>query len=103
MTDTDLDAIALRIYWHLERGQEAKARHEITQTIAEADYMGNLLAIIHCDGGHYRVEYGTKKATDDAIEIVSRLKAELEELQAFKAAALKLTTEASVALVRSMK
>lgn len=46
-----------------------------------ADYMGNILAIIHCDGGHYKAEHGTVKATDDAIEIVSGLKAEVAELK----------------------
>ncbi len=33
---------------------------------SEVDGLGNLLAIIHRDGGHYQQQHGTKKAVDDA-------------------------------------
>lgn len=62
---------------------ELRARaNELEAQLESAEYMGNLLAIIHCDGGHYRAEHGDKKATDDAIEIVSGLKLENERLKA---------------------
>jgi len=35
--------------------------------------LGNLLAIIHRDGGHYVETYGLEKATEDAIKKVSEL------------------------------
>lgn len=56
-------------------------REHIEAAIEDAEYMGNLLAIVHCDGGHYRAEHGTRKATDDAIEIVGELKRKLDEAQ----------------------
>lgn len=30
-------------------------------------WLGELLAVIHGDGGHYQSEHGTEKATEDAI------------------------------------
>lgn len=36
-------------------------------------YMGNLLAVIHRDGGHYIQQHGYQKATDDAKEEWYRL------------------------------
>jgi hypothetical protein len=44
---------------------------------AEWEYTGNLLAVVHCDGGHYTAEHGVKKSTDDAIEIVCEMKNKL--------------------------
>jgi len=40
---------------------ESKAKAE------EMEYAGNLLAIIHGDGGHYITDHGWKKAVDDAM------------------------------------
>ncbi len=48
----------------------------------DASYAGNLLAIIHSDGGHYCGDHGWKKATDDAIGIVRGWRSELEKNQA---------------------
>lgn len=40
-------------------------------TMSPYDYfLGELLAVIHHDGGHYQAEHGAKKATADAIEII---------------------------------
>lgn len=61
--------------------------------------LGNLLALIHCDGGHYIVEHGWAKAEKDAREVwnqrgiqsdkavrleaeVTRLRAALEQMLA---------------------
>lgn len=40
---------------------------------AQVDQVGELLAIIHGDGGHYRAEHGTEKAAADAIPKVYAL------------------------------
>lgn len=48
----------------------------------EPDYeyfLGELLAIIHRDGGHYQGEYGTKKAVEDAIDIVYHMHLLIDE------------------------
>lgn len=36
-------------------------------------HLGNLLAVIHRDGGHYQAQHGTKKACEDAEAIVVKL------------------------------
>jgi len=41
--------------------------------------IGNLLAIIHRDGGHHEVEVGTHQAVEDAIKAYYALRAELDE------------------------
>lgn len=54
----------------------AKERETIRQLRA---HLGNLLAVIHCDGGHYQNAHGTIKAVDDAIRIVAERNAQLDE------------------------
>ena len=44
-----------------------------------AEYAGNLLAVMHGDGGHYISDHGWKKATDDAIEKYYALTSERDE------------------------
>ena len=41
-------------------------KHSLPETKAER-CLGNLLAIIHGDGGHYQAKHGDEKATEDAI------------------------------------
>jgi len=41
--------------------------------------IGNLLAIMHRDGGHHEGEVGTHQATEDAIKVYYALRAELDE------------------------
>jgi hypothetical protein len=41
-------------------------------------HLGNLLAIIHRDGGHYQAEHGTQKAVADAIQWASEQHARAE-------------------------
>src|SRR4051812_12214021 len=31
-------------------------------------WLGELLAVIHCDGGHYQAQHGDEKAVKDAID-----------------------------------
>ncbi len=40
---------------------------------------GNVLAVIHRDGGHYITEHGAEKASRDAIDIVLKLRMAVEE------------------------
>lgn len=44
--------------------------------------LGELLAVIHRDGGHYQAEFGTAKAVADAAQIVSSHSTTLAELRA---------------------
>ena len=64
----------------------AKLQKQVEDLKAENQSFGNVLAIIHRDGGHYITKHGHEKASEDAIEIVSTLKVELDKgevVQAF--------------------
>ena len=41
-------------------------------SVNHAKILSNLLAVIHSDGGHYEDEHGTVKASQDAMERVSK-------------------------------
>lgn len=41
--------------------------------------LGELLATIHRDGGHYQIKHGTEKAVRDAIDIVLSMRARLDD------------------------
>lgn len=43
-----------------------KAPSLINELEAASEHLGNLLAVIHGDGGHYQDEHGTAKAVADA-------------------------------------
>lgn len=45
----------------------------------ENESFGNVLAVIHRDGGHYVTKYGHKQASEDAVKIVIDLRTRLEE------------------------
>lgn len=46
-----------------------KERDELRARVKELDLnLGNILAVIHGDGGHYYVRHGAEKATRDAID-----------------------------------
>ena len=47
----------------------------------ENQSFGNVLAVIHRDGGHYITQHGHKKASEDAIEIVTKLRTKLAEAE----------------------
>jgi hypothetical protein len=80
-----------------EHGQKVKEMldkrdDEITRLRAEVDALshnlGELLAVLHGDGGHYRSTHGDDKATADAIKNIyadyletERLRAEIERLK----------------------
>jgi hypothetical protein len=46
------------------------------------NHLGNLLARIHRDGGHYESEHGTDKAAEDADLIVANLYGQVDALAA---------------------
>jgi len=43
--------------------------------------IGDLLAIIHGDGGHHQDEVGTEQAIKDAAQVVYALRARIDELE----------------------
>lgn len=47
----------------------------------ERQALGNLLAVIHRDGGHYQAEHGSKKAAEDAETLVCWLRDNVERLE----------------------
>ena len=54
-----------------------EARNRIAELEAELQAGRDLMAVVHRDGGDYRQTHGDRKAADDAIAIVSKLRAEL--------------------------
>ena len=55
--------------------ERLKPRHE-----AYVKMLGELLAVLHADGGHYQYEHGTEKAVADAITKYYELTRQLAEL-----------------------
>jgi len=49
---------------------------ELGTAKAENQSFGNVLAVIHRDGGHYITKHGHEKASEDAIKIVLDLRKE---------------------------
>ena len=49
--------------------------------MTEPEMLGELLAVIHGDGGQYEEEYGTEKAVTDAIAIFHQQAQEIIELK----------------------
>jgi hypothetical protein len=56
-------------------------QEQLTELKAKEDMLGNLLAVLHRDGGHHEGEVGTKQAVEDAINIHYSLRAELDEMR----------------------
>ncbi|MFN8681249.1 hypothetical protein ACDP63_08860 [Paracoccus sp. P2] len=61
----------------LRRAEKAEAARD-----ANAKWLGELLAVIHRDGGHYQSQHGDEKAVDEAHMIVARLLTERDEARA---------------------
>lgn len=49
--------------------QSASSREALRAAIAEKHHALNLLAVMHCDGGHYVGKHGFEKACKDAEEL----------------------------------
>lgn len=58
-----------------------KDKTEIEQLRAENAFLGEMLAVIHRDGGHYQATHGSAKAVEDAITKWYKLATENAELQ----------------------
>ena len=50
-------------------------------SLSKEEMLGEILAVIHRDGGQYEEEYGTEKATLDAIAIFYKISQENSELK----------------------
>ena len=72
-----------------KRSEITKLRADLAAAVAKRDewaggaaqlssQLGNLLAVIHRDGGHYESEHGTEKACADAETAVHVLRGSLE-------------------------
>ena len=60
-----------------------RERDELTrQHEAYVKMLGELLAVLHADGGHYQYEHGTEKAVADAITKYYELVKQLDEYKA---------------------
>lgn len=68
------DSLALEAGTHVALdGPNANVCRLIAHADAQAAIIGNLLARIHRDGGHYQNDHGTLKAAEDADLIVATL------------------------------
>ena len=56
---------------------------ELAAAKAQNQSFGNVLAVIHRDGGHYITKHGHEKASEDAIKIVLDLRKENDRLKEF--------------------
>ena len=61
------------------RGRIAQLKAELATVKAENQSFGDVLAVIHRDGGHYITKHGHKKASEDAIRVIVDLRAGLRE------------------------
>ncbi len=50
------------------------AQKKLLKMQSDTDCMGELLAVIHGDGGHYMIEHGMEKACKDAEKVVTDLR-----------------------------
>lgn len=75
----------LKINWDIARARvdqlESQVRDLTGERERERQALGNLLAVIHRDGGHYQAEHGSKKAAEDAETLVCWLRDNVERLE----------------------
>jgi hypothetical protein len=69
------------VFSPLFAASEARAQKAERERAEAERHLGNLLAIIHGDGGHYQGEHGSAKATEDAIARVYEIRAERDAAQ----------------------
>ena len=56
-----------------------KLNSKLNTAIEENLSFGDVLAVVHRDGGHYITEHGAEKASRDAVDIVLKLRMAVEE------------------------
>jgi hypothetical protein len=88
--DSTASSSAPELFWRAYSGgmDDFEANASKVQTALEAagyfalrDHLGNILARIHGDGGHYQLRHGTDKAVEHADMVVSALRAERDALR----------------------
>lgn len=72
----EIESLRMQIAELKAENERLKPRHE-----AHVKMLGELLAVLHADGGHYQYEHGTEKAVEDSITKYYELKRQLAELQ----------------------
>ncbi len=86
------------LYQQLERTEAdlaaALAEKAEAERDANAKWLGELLAVIHRDGGHYQSELGNEKAVAEAHRIVARLITERDEALARVSMAYEMAADA---------
>ncbi len=65
--------------WHNVKEWLGKLLKYLDTAKRENQSFGNVLAVIHRDGGHYITDHGAEKASRDAIDIVLKLRMAVEE------------------------
>lgn len=66
----------------LNRYEKVEKQKVVQRPLQEAEQaIGDLLAIIHGDGGHYIETHGWKKACEDACEEVNKMRLTIEMLR----------------------
>ena len=67
--------LANNLYALLDAAERAEAAERELSEAREGLQAGrDLMAVVHGDGGHYREQYGDRKASEDAIAIVGALR-----------------------------
>lgn len=71
--ETMLEAGAIVV----SRAEKAEAKRDETER-----HLGEILANIHSDGGHYQSDHGTAKAVADAHEKITQMRVEIDKAEA---------------------
>ncbi len=67
--------------WHNAKEWLGKLNKKLDTAKKENQSFGNVLAVVHRDGGHYITLHGHDKASKDAMKIVTETRTELAEAQ----------------------
>ncbi len=84
-----LDGAPVGTAWNrraIPQAAQPVAPNDAPDQLTAAYQLGELLAIIHRDGGHYVIEHGWKKAVDDAHTILAAQPAGAAQVPALRAA-----------------
>ena len=77
-----LKGVRKPMWTDMEDKQLRQLEKEVKQLKAENQSFGNVLAIIHGDGGHYITKHGHEKASQDAIAKISKVRDERDKYKA---------------------
>jgi len=65
--------------WHSAKEWIEKLSKKLNTAKEENQSFGNVLAVLHRDGGHYIIHHGHKKASEDAINMIYEMRTQLTE------------------------